>query len=60
MNVIRISGTGIIAAAFGPAIAEGFMHSFSSWLIVTIASALLWAESSLLVRFESERCAARA
>jgi exosortase/archaeosortase family protein len=59
MNVIRITGTGVIAAVLGPEIAEGFLHSFSSWLVVMIASAVLWAEGSMLVRFESERQAAR-
>jgi exosortase len=60
MNVLRISGTGVIAALFSPAIAEGFFHSFSSWLIITIASALLWGEGAMLVRIESDLREARA
>jgi exosortase len=39
-NGFRVAGTGIAAHRFGPAVAEGFFHEFSGWLVFVAAFAL--------------------
>ncbi len=49
-NGLRVAGTGVGAHYFGPAVADGFFHEFSGWLIfisafvilVALYRALLW------------------
>jgi exosortase D (VPLPA-CTERM-specific) len=41
-NGIRIGITGILAHRYGPTVADGFFHGFSSWLIFMFAFALLF------------------
>lgn len=43
LNAARVAGTGIATYAIGPAVAEGFFHTFSGWLMFLIATALLVA-----------------
>jgi exosortase len=47
-NSVRVSGTGILAYHFGAQLAEGFLHSFSGWVVFVIALVLLGAEGSAL------------
>lgn len=42
-NGLRIAGTGIAAAYFGPQAAQGFFHTFSGWLVFVFAFAMLFA-----------------
>jgi exosortase len=41
-NGARISGTGIAARYYGPEVAEGFLHSFSGWIIFLVAFLMLF------------------
>jgi exosortase len=47
-NSVRVSGTGVLAYHFGAQLAEGFLHSFSGWVVFVIALVLLGAEGSAL------------
>ena len=49
-NGVRVAGTGIAAHGFGPAAAEGFLHSFSGWLMFVVAFLLMLALQRLLMR----------
>lgn len=40
-NGIRVAGIGITANAYGPEAAEGFMHTFSGWLVFLVAFVFL-------------------
>lgn len=40
-NSLRVALTGLIANYRGPAYAEGFMHSFSGWLLFAVAVVML-------------------
>jgi exosortase D (VPLPA-CTERM-specific) len=40
-NAARVAGTGILAYHYGPAVAEGFFHTVSGWLLFLVAAALL-------------------
>lgn len=41
MNSLRIAATGILYSLFGPAVAEGFFHGFSGWLLFVVAIPVL-------------------
>lgn len=47
-NAARVAGTGILAHHYGPQAAEGFMHTFSGWLIFVVALLLLLTVSSVM------------
>ncbi|HVS20864.1 MAG TPA: exosortase [Pyrinomonadaceae bacterium] len=49
-NVLRVSGTGVLAHYYGTRVADGFFHSFSGWVIYVAAAALLFATGWLLDR----------
>jgi len=49
-NAIRIMGAGVLAHKFGPDAAEGFLHTFSGWVIFLIALTLMFACHSILRR----------
>jgi exosortase len=49
-NGLRVAGTGIAAHYYGPEAAEGFLHTFSGWLVFVSALALLFALRELLAR----------
>jgi exosortase D (VPLPA-CTERM-specific) len=40
-NTARVVGTGILAHAYGDAVARGFFHTFSGWLLFVVAVVLL-------------------
>lgn len=41
VNAARVAGTGVLAYRYGPAVAEGFFHSVSGWLLFVVAAGLL-------------------
>lgn len=47
-NGLRVAGTGVAAHYYGPDAAEGFLHSFSGWLVFVSALALLFALREVL------------
>lgn len=49
-NGLRVAGTGIAAHHYGPEAAEGFLHTFSGWLVFVSALALLFVVRELLSR----------
>lgn len=49
-NGLRVAGTGIAAHRYGPEAAEGFLHTFSGWLVFVSALALLFGLRELLNR----------
>lgn len=49
-NVVRVSGTGLIAHHHGVEMAEGFYHGFTSWLVFVLAFAVLATTSFLMNR----------
>jgi len=51
-NGARISVTGILAYYYGAAVAEGFFHGFSGWIVFLTALALLSASAAALHPFD--------
>ncbi len=49
-NGLRVAGTGVAAHHFGAEAAEGFLHTFSGWLVFLVAFALLAGVQTLLAR----------
>jgi exosortase len=49
-NGLRVAGTGIAAHHYGPEAAEGFLHTFSGWLVFVSALALLFVLRELVAR----------
>lgn len=49
-NAVRVAGTGTAAHFYGPAAAEGFLHTFSGWLMFVAAFAMLLAFDSVAVK----------
>jgi exosortase len=49
-NGFRVAGTGIAAHRFGPAVAEGFLHEFSGWLVFVAAFVLILGLQRLIER----------
>ena len=49
-NAGRVAGTGLLAHRFGDAVAQGFFHSFSGWLVFVAALFLLCLEGFVLDR----------
>jgi exosortase len=47
-NGIRVAGTGIAAHAVGDAAAQGFLHTFSGWLMFIAAFGMLFAFAQLV------------
>ncbi|MEZ5291490.1 MAG: exosortase/archaeosortase family protein [Vicinamibacterales bacterium] len=54
-NGLRVAGTGIAAHTFGPAAAEGFLHTFSGWLVFVSALALLFGLREVVIRLTPDR-----
>jgi len=48
VNSFRIAATGVLYQFFGPAVAEGFFHDFSGWLIFMISLGILLGEMWIL------------
>ena len=49
-NAARVAGTGIAAHYVGASAAEGFLHTFSGWLVFVVALALLLGTHRVLAR----------
>jgi exosortase len=48
-NALRVAGTGVAAQYYGPGVAEGFLHTFSGWVVFIVAFAGLLGVRALLV-----------
>jgi len=48
-NGFRIAGTGVAAQYYGPAVAEGFFHTFSGWVVFVVAFAAIFGVRHLTV-----------
>ena len=53
VNILRISGTGVLATFFGGQVARGFLHEFSGLVVFAFGFVLFWAESLILKRWIS-------
>ena len=51
-NAFRVSGTGVLAQYYGTAVADGFFHSFSGWVVYIVAFILLFGIGMILDRFK--------
>jgi exosortase/archaeosortase family protein len=49
-NAMRVSGTGVLAHYYGTAVADGFFHAFSGWVVYIVAFLLLFAVGWILDR----------
>jgi len=48
-NGLRVAGTGIAAHYYGPQAAQGFLHSFSGWMVFVVAMAAVLGVRYLVV-----------
>lgn len=53
-NIIRLIGTAVLAHHYGPAVAEGFLHSFSGWLVFILGLAMLGGVYALLSKKQTQ------
>jgi len=51
-NAFRVSGTGVLAHYYGTAVADGFFHSFSGWVVYIVAFIMLFGIGMILDRFK--------
>jgi exosortase len=58
-NVIRVSGTGILAEYYGVEAAQGFYHTFEGWIVFVVAFVLLLGAGSILSRLMHHRLGTR-
>jgi exosortase len=56
-NGFRVAGTGITAQYIGPAVANGFFHTFSGWIVFVSSFALLVGAGTVIERLTV--CASR-
>ena len=54
-NAARVAGTGTAAHFYGPAAAQGFLHTFSGWLMFVAAFGMLLAFDALVLKPLSRR-----
>jgi exosortase len=54
-NAARVAGTGLAASYVGPQAAEGFLHTFSGWLMFVVAFCALMGCARLLARVPLRR-----
>lgn len=54
-NIVRVSGTGILAHFFGDRVARGFLHEFSGLAVFVFGLGVLFLEFKLLQRIGSDR-----
>ena len=54
-NVLRVSGTGVLARFYGTRVADGFFHSFSGWVMYIVAFLMLFGVGWLIDRFNPRR-----
>ena len=50
VNVLRVTGTGVLATYVGSRAAQGFLHEFSGFVVFALGFLLLWGFSGLLSR----------
>jgi exosortase len=50
MNIVRVSGTGILASIYGDSVAQGFLHEFSGLAVFAVGFALMAGLHVLLDR----------
>jgi len=55
VNIIRITGTGLLAHGYGEKMAEGFLHEFSGIFVFVLGVLLLGCEFMLLSKKKEER-----
>ena len=48
VNVVRVSGTGILANQFGPSVAQGFFHEFTGFALFVLGFVFLFLEYHFL------------
>jgi exosortase/archaeosortase family protein len=46
VNIIRLSGTAVLASRYGGDVARGFLHDFSGWIVFVAGIGLLLAVQS--------------
>ena len=49
-NVLRVSGTGVLARFYGTKVADGFFHTFSGWVMYIVAFLMLFGVGWLIDR----------
>ncbi len=49
VNGLRVAGTGVAAHYLGAQTAQGFLHTFSGWLVFVVALGLLFLVTSLIL-----------
>lgn len=54
-NAFRVAGTGVAASFYGAGAAEGFLHTFSGWLVFVSALAMLFGLHRLVLRLAPAR-----
>ena len=54
VNILRVTGTGILAHFFGSQVAQGFLHDFSGIVVFAFGFILLSLECRLLARVEAK------
>jgi exosortase len=47
-NALRVAGTGVAAQYYGPEVADGFLHTFSGWLVFVAALGAVVAVRQLI------------
>jgi exosortase/archaeosortase family protein len=50
VNIIRLSGTAVLASRWGGDVAKGFLHDFSGWVVFVAGIALLLLVQNALGR----------
>lgn len=55
VNIIRVTGTGVLAHGYGDKVARGFLHEFSGLLVFAAGFILLYSEYILLNRLKGEK-----
>jgi len=55
VNGMRVASVGILYQYFGSAVAEGFFHDFSGWLIFMVSLMILLGEMMILKKIGSSR-----
>lgn len=50
-NMLRVSGTGVLARFYGTKVADGFFHSFSGWVMYVVAFLMLFGVGWFIDRF---------
>ena len=54
VNIVRVTGVGVLAHFYGPKVAQGFLHDFSGFLVFFFGLMVLYGEYCLLKCFYTE------